>query len=148
MKSVLAAVDFSDLTDDVIERAALLARSCSARLWLVHVAASDPEFVGYDVGPRSTREARATELRDEHRTLQAIAERLRAEGLETVALLVQGPTVETILEQAAKTEADVVVVGSHGHGAVYRVVVGSVTEGVLRKSGRPVLVVPARHDAP
>jgi nucleotide-binding universal stress UspA family protein len=148
MKCVLAAVDFSDSTDDVIEQAALLARSCSARLWLVHVAAPDAEWADNDVRLRSTRDARATELRDEHRTLQAVAERLRAEGLETAALLVQGPTVETLLEQAAKTEADIVVVGSHSHGAVYRAIVGSVSEGMLRRSDRPVLVVPSRRDEP
>jgi nucleotide-binding universal stress UspA family protein len=58
------------------------------------------------------------------------------------ALLVQGVTADTILEEAAKLAADIIVVGSRGKGALQQLVVGSVSEGVLRKSQCPVLVVP------
>jgi nucleotide-binding universal stress UspA family protein len=57
---------------------------------------------------------------------------------------VSGPTVQTILEQAEKLDADVIVMGSHGRGKLFDLVVGSVSAGVIRKSPVPVLVVPAR----
>jgi nucleotide-binding universal stress UspA family protein len=73
-----------------------------------------------------------------------MAGRLRDAGHEVNALLVQGPTVQTILEQAEKLGAEVIVVGSHGRGKLFDLVVGSVSAGVIRKSPIPVLGVPAR----
>jgi nucleotide-binding universal stress UspA family protein len=108
------------------------------------VAAPDPEFVGFEAGPQSVRDQRAETLRKEHRLLQELADRARRRGIETKAVLVQGPTVETILAQAHKGKADLIVTGSHGHGALYKTVLGSVSEGILRGARRPVLVVPAR----
>jgi nucleotide-binding universal stress UspA family protein len=114
----------------------------------MHVAAPDPAFVGWDPGPDVVRHQRATDLRDEHRQVQEFAEKLRARGIDTQALLIQGSTVETILERAEKLDADLIVLGSHGHGALYRALLGSISEGVVRKSACPVLIVPAGREAP
>ncbi|MEY2831959.1 MAG: hypothetical protein RLZZ574_1217, partial [Cyanobacteriota bacterium] len=59
-------------------------------------------------------------------------------------LLVQGATIETILREASKLRADMIIIGSHGHGALYRALVGNVTEGVIRKALCPILVIPAQ----
>lgn len=147
MERIIAGVDFSPVSDAVVNRAASIARAFAARLVLLHVAAPDPDFVGFDVGPQSVRDARARELRDEHRELQRRADDLRERGIDVEALLVQGPTVDTILGKAAHLDADLLVLGSHGHGALHRALVGSVSEGVLRRGLLPVLIVPAR-DAP
>ena len=64
---------------------------------------------------------------------------------ESTALFVQGSTAETIVRKATEIDADLIVVGSHGHGAMYQLLVGSVSEAVLRQSEIPVLVVPT-HD--
>lgn len=145
MTSLLVAVDFSDETPRVLETAAGLARSLGAQLRLLHVAAPDPDFVGFDVDSPELRDTHAKAYRDEHRQLQALAEELRGRGLEAKALLIQGATVEKILEEAARSEADLVVLGSHGHGALHRALLGSTSEGVVRGSDRPVLIVPARR---
>jgi len=47
------------------------------------------------------------------------------------------------LKQADAVNADFIVMGSHGHGAMYNLLVGSVTEGVLKRSTRPLLLVPS-----
>jgi nucleotide-binding universal stress UspA family protein len=60
-------------------------------------------------------------------------------------LLVKGATVEVILGEADRLGADLVVVGSHGHGAVHRFLVGSTADALVRQSEVPVLVVPV-HD--
>ena len=52
--------------------------------------------------------------------------------------------MEKALQEMVRLKADVVVMGSHGHSALRNVLVGSVTEGVLRKAGCPVLVVPRK----
>jgi nucleotide-binding universal stress UspA family protein len=148
MHSILTPIDFSQFTDHVIDGAARLAKALRARLWVLHVAAPEPEFVGYDTGPPSALESHVRELRDEERALEAIAVRLRDEGLDIMPLLVEGPTVETILEQGRKVSADLIVLGSHGHGAMFRMLVGSVSEGVLHKADRPVLIIPQVKVAP
>ena len=53
-----------------------------------------------------------------------------------------GQVVTSILERVEKWDAGLVLVGSHGHGAMYNLLVGSVAEGVIRHSPVPVLVVP------
>jgi nucleotide-binding universal stress UspA family protein len=141
MKNIVAAIDLSDVSGRVVEQAAALARAFSAQLWLLHVAAPEPDFVGYGAGPQTQRDAVAHELRDEHRDLQERAEALAASGVDAQALMVQGATVETILAECARLEADVVVLGSHGHGAMRRALMGSVSEGVLHKAACPVLIV-------
>ena len=106
MKNIIAAIDFSSISEKVLDAAAAQARVFSAKLWLIHAAAPDPDFVGYDTGPQHVRDFVAKGLQGEHAKLQELADKLRAEGLDASALSVQGPTVETILAEADKLDAD------------------------------------------
>jgi nucleotide-binding universal stress UspA family protein len=142
---LLVGVDLSTSTDTVLARTAQIAKSLAAQVWLLHVAEPEPSFVGYDVGPQPVRDSLSQDFHKELRQVEDLAGRLRLAGLEVTALVVQGATVDTILSEAAKLEADMIVMGSHGHGAVYQLLVGSVCEGVLRKATCPVLVVPIRE---
>jgi nucleotide-binding universal stress UspA family protein len=144
MKRIVAAIDFSPVSQDVIARSAAIARAFSAELILLHVSAPDPDFVGYAAGPQSVRDLRAAELRDEHRTLRERARALKQDGIDAQAFLIPGPTIDTIIEKSQDLSADLIVVGSHGRGALYRALLGSVSEGVLRKAPCPVLVIPSQ----
>lgn len=148
MRCILVALDFSDATPPVLRMAEQLASASGAELRLVHVAAPEPEFVGYQVDSPALRDTHAAAYREEHRRLQDLADEVRGRGVEARALLIQGPTVEKILEEAERLDASLVVVGSHGRGALARVLVGSVSEGLLRAGHRPVLVVPSRSTGP
>ena len=143
MKAILLAIDFSRDTDRIVEHGAAYARAFGAELILVHVAAPDPDFVGYKAGPQSVRDQLARHYHREHHQLQEMEERLRAESLRCRALLIQGPTVEKLVSEAHRVSAGLIVMGSHGHGVVHNLLVGSATEGVLRKAVCPVLVVPS-----
>jgi nucleotide-binding universal stress UspA family protein len=144
MAEVLGCVDFSDASDAVVREAVRLARQAGNRLHLVHVAAGEPALAGYDEGPVAvhTRDERAHELTDEHHQLRELAERFATDGLEIVPLLIMGPTVETIVAEADRIDAATIVVGSHGHGALRTLLLGSVSHGVVRHSSRPVVIVP------
>ena len=144
MKTILVPVDFSSVSVAVIEHAAQLAAAFSSAVWLLHVAAPEPDFVGYDEGPRSVREQVAGEMRDTHRRLQEESSRLRERGIDATAIQVQGATTETILHEADRLQADVIVLGSHGHGALHRALLGSVSEGVLHRAACPVVLIPSR----
>lgn len=144
MKKILVPVDFSNVTPRVVDAAADLSRALSAELVLLHVAQPEPEFIGYEPGPTSVRQAAARHMKEEHRQLHEIDHRLEAQGLKVTSLVVQGYVVEKILKETERVGADLVVMGSHGHGALRHLLVGSVAEGVLRKSPCPVLIVPQR----
>ena len=144
METILAPIDFSDVSDTVIRRAADLAKAFQAPIYLLHVAPPDPDFVGYAPGPQSVRDTVAGTIRKEHHQLQKLESKLKSEGLDVHALLVQGPVVEKILREGERLQAGIIVMGSHGHGALHKLLVGSVAEGVLRGSRCPVFIVPSR----
>jgi nucleotide-binding universal stress UspA family protein len=139
--NLLVAVDFSPVTERVIAVALELVGD-AGRITLLHVANPEPEFVGYDAGPQVVRDQVAEEFRAQRRSLQEIADRLRSAGVETTPLVIQGSTVETIIEHAGRAEAEFIVVGTHGRGAVFGFLIGSVSEGLIRRSPLPVVVVP------
>ncbi len=142
---ILAAVDFSPVTEQVLQTLEQIAAMSAAQVWLVHIAPPDPDFVGYEAGPDIVRSQVAVEHHERHLKLQGLADRLRSAGVETTALLLQGRTVETIMKEAGRLSASLIVLGSHGHGAVYDLLIGSVSEGIVRASTVPVLLVPARR---
>jgi nucleotide-binding universal stress UspA family protein len=143
---ILVAIDLSPASARVIQVAERVAGPMSAEVWVLHVAEAEPSFVGYDAGPDVVRDQVAREFRDEHRSVQAHADTLRNAGVKATALLIQGPIVETTLTEAERLEADLLIVGSHGFGALYDLVVGSSSRGILKATEIPVLVVPVKKD--
>jgi nucleotide-binding universal stress UspA family protein len=144
---ILVPIDFSAATGTLLAALSRLAGSASVeRVWLLHVAEPNPEFVGYEAGTPVVRDQVAAQQRHSHRELQAMAENLRAEGHDATALLVQGPTAEKILSEAERLKADLILMATHGHGAMYDLLVGSVSQAVLRASRIPLLLVPVRGD--
>ena len=109
---------------------------------MLHVAEPDPDFVGYEVDPAVMRTQVAEGYHREHRQLHDMVEELRERGLNAKALLIQGETVRTLIQQAEKLSVDMIVVGSHEHGALYHFLLGDVCQGLLKQSVRPVLVMP------
>ncbi|MEA3188747.1 MAG: hypothetical protein QOD99_2577 [Chthoniobacter sp.] len=140
MKTILAPVDFSDATPLVAAAAQKLAQAFGARIVLLHVVEPEPVFVGYETGPETIRIAVAGDVHQEHQQLEAVKASLP--GLDVIALQIQGPVAEKILHESVQQHADYIVLGSHGHGALYHLLAGSVTSAVLRRAGCPVLVVP------
>lgn len=144
MDTILVAIDFSEVTTKMIQWTLDLAKRYSSKVFVLHVAAPEPDFVSYSVGPLHERKWRAEHLRQEHRRLEEIQHQFQEAGVECTALMIQGPTAEKLLQETERLGANVLVMGSHGHGAMYNLLVGSVMEAVLRKTPVPVLVVPCR----
>ena len=140
MKTILVPVDFSDTTPALIETVKTFAATFGSRVVLLHVSEPEPDFVGFEAGPMAVRQTVARDLKTEH----AKVEELKATcGLpDVLALHIQGPAIEKILHTAAEQKVELIAMGSHGHGALYELLVGSVTAGVLKGAQCPVLVVP------
>ena len=140
----LITIDFSAATTPVLATAARIGASGQSRLHLLHVLPPDPDFVGYQTGPATVREQVAKEQRSLQQRLAILVDALRDLGCDASAHVAQGPTVAMVLSEAERLDVTFIVVGSHGHGAVYDLLVGSTSEAIVRQAKRPVLVVPAR----
>ena len=82
------------------------------------------------------------DVTDEDRATLEVAVDLAADrGLPVTTELLRGPAVREIVAFADEHDADLIVVGSRGHGALTTALLGSVSLGVLRHTTRPVLVV-------
>lgn len=140
MKTLLVPVDFSDVTEKIVATAASLAELLGCRVILVHVVEPVPEFVGYDPGPLSVRVATPVDLGADRDRLEKLKERFGK--TEVLAVQADGSTPERILALAAEHGADMIVMGSHGHGALFHLLAGSVTTAVLKAAPCPVLIIP------
>ena len=141
-KNILALVDFSPVSESVVSKAGELAMQYDAKCWIVHIAAPDPDFIGYAVGPQHERDHRAEVLWEEHRTLQAWKTGLENKAVKCDALLIQGDLPHAVIEEANKLNADLIVLGSHGRSMLYEILVGSTTEYLLKHSKVPLVVMP------
>jgi len=140
---LLAAIDFSPVTEKIINKIKELYPKMKPKIYLIHVVQPDPDFIGYEVGPPTERDFMAKRFKEKHQQLQAISEKLQLEGIESTPLLIQGATVGTIIEEGHKLQADFIVIGSHGHGMMYNLLVGSIGNGLLKNSPIPLLIIPA-----
>lgn len=146
MKTILAPIDFSSASDHVVKSAADLARVHSGRVVLLHVVQPPVITSDYGVGLENVQEiVQSTEKASQVR-LKRLQARLTRRGVPCEFVQQTGAAVPIILEQARKTRADFIVMGSHGHTALYDLLVGTTTHGVLKTAPCPVLVLP-RPDA-
>ena len=151
MKNIIVAIDFSDLTPILIEKAKELASVFGSKLWLIHIAApieveDDYDEEEDDLEPpgyvQFVRDSRAKVLRQEHQTLQKLANDIIAEGITADALLVQGPTVSTLKTEMKRLKAELMVIGAHYHGEMFERLFGSIWAELILESKTPLYVVP------
>lgn len=139
---ILVAIDFSDVVEHLLDEAVKLVQKSGATIYLLHTVEPEPDFVGYEQDPKAMRDELARQYHREHRMVQDYAEKLRSQGIETTAVLARGAICETILHEAEKISADLVMVASHGHGLLAEVIMGSVCQQLIRTAPIPVVVVP------
>ncbi len=144
MKTILVPVDLSAATARVVEAACDFARLLQAKLVLLHVMQPPPVMLADYYAFDSTVMAEAVSAGEKfsEKKLKALLQICSKQKLEAEVLQLTGQPVPVILQQAAALKAEYLVLGSHGHGAVFDLLVGSTTQGVLRKAACPVLVVP------
>ncbi|MCK5637431.1 MAG: universal stress protein [Flavobacteriaceae bacterium] len=119
-----------------------IAESFDSKVWLMHVSAPDPDFIGYEPGPQYTRDFRAKELRKEHRLLESYVNKLKKKGIHAEWLFIKGATTEMIIKESKKLNIDLIIVGHHDYGFIYKAFFSSVSAHIIKKSKIPVLVIP------
>jgi nucleotide-binding universal stress UspA family protein len=141
---VLCPVDFSTYSQHALDRAVALAHVHHARLTVLHVLPPIPSLIpSNDVAMYPAfvyTDADLSQLRQQLDTF------VRESAGETLAdpVLIEGPVVPEILDQAAARQADVIVIGTHGRSGFERLMLGSVAQRVLAKAPCPVMAVPPR----
>ena len=134
---LLLATDLSEASASATDQAFELAGRLGASLLVVSII--DP---GSLLLPGGRFRVRIDQVRERREQLaQFLVERGREEGIEVSFLVWTGDPGDMIVEAAQSERADMVLVGSHGRGAVGRFFLGSVSEHVVRHAPCPVLVV-------
>ena len=146
MKTILLAVDFPDNITPLFDKTLALAQAFNSKVWILHVAPPEPDFVGYDPGPQEVRDGVAKDLRKDHVSVQKLGQLFKDQGVETEALLVQGSTAETIVNEAEKLNADLLVFGSHQSSFFRKLLLGDTAKDIIRKANIPMLVIPLGPD--
>ncbi len=141
MKIILAPIDFSEATIPVLEAAASLARAVGAMIVLVHAIRPvvvtpgySPDIVSLKIPPEVESGAQLTFWQN----------KLQTDGLTVSTSQPQGEPATCIRNESKRLNADFIVVGSHGHGALYELLMGSTAAALLRDTPCPLLVVPIR----
>jgi nucleotide-binding universal stress UspA family protein len=145
--NILLALELKDTDAALLSYAKMLALKFDAKVWLVHVAAPEPDFVGYDVGPQYIRDNRAETLKEEHQALHQHLKDFEKEDVKCDALLVLGPTQDTLEKEVKKLKIDLMILGNHQHGFFYELFVGSTASSIPKSISIPILMVPIDEQA-
>lgn len=150
---LLVAIDFSELAERIIGEAEKLAKNLSAKVFLLHVIPSPspaiellPDVETLLPGENPHKHELSLHLSDapESAKLLSIATKMQQNGIDTAVIVAQNDEVTAIIEESEKKDVDMIMLGSHGHGALFHLLIGSVSEGVIRQASCPVIIVPSK----
>ena len=163
MKNILVPIDFSEITEKILDKSAEFAKAFDANILLIHVVVPVTESIknkvecqtlpslgefgnGYSTTIRYdvVREQIAHQLKKEHTKLLEIKSELIKKGVKARGLLIEGEIVSTIIKENEEINADLVIIGSHGHGSWHKALLGSVADGILKSINCPLLIIPSK----
>lgn len=151
IKKILYATDLSENSSYAFYYAVDIARRFDARITILHAVEPFPSYIrafaAADVGKIENKERRET-IEHIQNLLQEFCKKVEAQIGSPCLLLVSeiliriGHPVEEILKTADEEECDTIVLGSHGKGLLKQAFLGSVCNGILHRSRKPVFVIP------
>ena len=143
--TVLVATDGTEDSDGAVEAAVDLAHDTGARLLVLSVV---PEGASDDAEEDGGAPRRESAPRDGDSEIDQAAERANSIvdhaiewGLDAAPIIWEGDPAQAILAAAASETADIIVIGSSARGGVGRILLGSVSDAVIRNATVPVMVV-------
>jgi nucleotide-binding universal stress UspA family protein len=161
-KKILYATDLSETAVHSFSYAVSLANMYGAGMTILHVLAEFPgeEFITNMINSDTWQEIKRrhySEARDQligkkrdhvaiKEVLQAFSEEAKADGegqafVTDEVLIKNGDPAEIIVQTAKEQNCDLIVMGTHGHGGITDVLIGSTAKRVIRQSTIPVLVI-------
>lgn len=139
---ILLATDFSETAACATDLALLMARTFNASLDVLHVVETELPLVSDGVAylPPNYYEELEKQAAEK---LEAVIPRAERDRLSVTLVLRKGAPFVEIVRYARDQRMDLIVLGTHGRGALAHVIMGNVAERVVRKASCPVLTV--RH---
>jgi nucleotide-binding universal stress UspA family protein len=144
VKSILVPVDFSKATELVLQATVTMAKALDARVTLMNVAPREPDVFGHQLTRKVVTEPVPEDVRERYDKLMGCAKWLEDADVIVKPLLVRDDRVRAVIQEVEREDVDLIVMGSHGRGALYRRIMGSVSEGVMREATCPVLIIPSK----
>jgi nucleotide-binding universal stress UspA family protein len=142
MNRILVAIDFSEVTDDVLSKAITLTKALQGRLRILHVNDSAPYSYAPKKDTPSESKPQIAKPSMAANNLGAIRTRMSKEQFEADYRLMEGPAADNILSAAREFAADIIVIGAREHGKFFHCLFDDTTNSLIRHSPCPILVVP------
>jgi universal stress protein A len=136
---ILVPTDFSEISNRAFLAAVDLARQLGASVHAIHIVQIHPENIP-ESGKVDMDEIEATEERNANEKLDQLIQQ-NAEGVEVSRVIVHGNPVKQITKVVKESNADLIVMGTHGRTGVAHLIMGSVAESVLRSAEVPVMCI-------
>lgn len=152
--NILVPVDGSEIGERSLPMAQGLAQSSGGTIHLVQVISRDPELQAIhggsgesiqelEINRDAARLLIETRITRGKEYLESLASRLQNEGIKVATVIREGAADTNIVDYAKEQGIDLIVMSTHGHGGFRRLLLGSVTDRVIRSGAIPVLVLPA-----
>ena len=145
MKTFLVPMDFSAVSDELIDTAVTFARAFDGKVVLLHAVQSQIITSEYALPAEAMREAMFAAETSAAATLIKSSDLFHAAGLAVESMVRHGPPVLAILDVAKEIKADFIIMGSHGHGKLYDLLVGSTASGVIKGARCGVIILPPKE---
>ena len=144
MNKIIVAVDLSDVATVALDHTVSFARAFKSHVLILHVEVPVPTYIGNEIVQPVIPTDNEEEMTLIKKDLSSMVDYLNQRGVEAEYELKKGPIVDTIIEKAAGYNADLIILGAHNHGFLYRAFIGSVCSGVVKHSPCPVLIIPSK----
>ncbi|MCB7480140.1 universal stress protein [Christiangramia sediminis] len=153
MKKVLIGIDYNPNSEGVVRKGYELAKKLGAEVCLIHVLAdvsyygvNYPSFMGYEGYNEMAVDLNViSELREVARDyVETAAKHLNDPGVTTH--MAEGPTSAAILNYAEEWNADMIVLGTHSHSVLEKVLMGTTASHILEKTKIPVYLIPIKKE--
>ena len=140
MNIIFVAIDLRSNIDGILDAAKDLARAFDSELILAVVEKELPGAEGAGQGDvmDDLNESYGGDVHELH----LLARSVEAEGFECRALILEGVTADQLVHAANEIEADLIVMGNHGHSPLYDTLIGGTAPGVIQYAKQKVLLVP------
>jgi nucleotide-binding universal stress UspA family protein len=141
IERILCPVDFSEFSDRACDHAHSFARHFGAKLFVLHVAEPFVPMDPSSISPSLIDQVYAQKIADAEEKVRELAVRQNWNDVEHEVVLERGAVADAILRFVEGNNIDLISMGTHGRRGLDRLVLGSVTERILRTARHPVLAV-------
>lgn len=141
MKNILIPIDLSEVTEYAIKEGIKLAGAMGCKITLLHVIDRNILIMPCFPGEPVYVPEHFIKHQENDMFPGVYQKMLSKNGIRNDVQIKEGSPELEILTMADKIDADLIIMGSHGHGALYHILLGSVSENVLKNAKCPVMLV-------